>query len=47
MVFIGGGHNLTIWIMARYQRASGFFGKVFGVLLLIIALRFINQIVLG
>jgi len=33
--------------MARYQRASGFFGKVFGVLLLFIALRFINQIVLG
>jgi threonine/homoserine/homoserine lactone efflux protein len=33
--------------MARYQSASGFFGKVFGVLLLIIALRFINQIVLG
>ena len=33
--------------MARYQRASGFFGKVLGVLLLFIALRFINQIVLG
>jgi len=33
--------------MVRYQRASGFFGKVFGVLLLFIALRFINQIVLG
>ena len=33
--------------MARYQRASGFFDKIFGVLLVFIAFRFINQIVLG
>jgi len=33
--------------MARYQRAGGFFDKVFGVLLLFIALGFINQIIQG
>ena len=33
--------------MARYQRASGFFDKIFGVLLVFFAFRFINQIVLG